>query len=75
MQPITQQHLCGQFVHVQAFQSHGETLLDVTDPATGAQLAVCPECGEEFFEETLFPLDFFPEAFAELAESLIPEEA
>ena len=75
MQPIRQQHLCGKLVNVEAFQSHGETILSVTDPESGQPLERCPECGEEFFENTLFPLDIFPEVFAELAESLMLEEA
>lgn len=75
MQPIRQQHLCGNLVNAEAYQGHGETLLLVTDPSNGQVLERCPECGEQFFENTLFPLDFFPEAWAELAESLVLEEA
>jgi hypothetical protein len=56
-------------VNVQAWQSHGETILDISDQQTGEQLEKCPECGGEFTEETLFPLDFFPEVFAEMAEA------
>lgn len=53
------QHLCGQIVAVAAWHVHGETILDVTDPHTGEPLAVCPDCGEPFFENTLFSLELF----------------
>ncbi len=71
----TMQHLCGQMINVEAFQSHGETLLSLEDPETGQPLERCPECGEVPADETLFPLDFFLEVYAELAERLVPEEA
>ncbi len=70
----TLQHLCGQMVNVTVWQSHGETILDVSDLLTGEQLDTCPECGEEFFQNTLFPLDIFPMIAAEeLAVSLAEE--
>lgn len=66
----TLQHLCGQMINVEKFQSHGETILSFENPATGEQIERCPECGEVISEEMLFPLDMFPEVYAEMADSL-----
>lgn len=66
-----QQHLCGQLINVEAFQSHGETILYLEDPRTRQQIEHCPECGEEIFENTLFPLDICPAWFAEMAEQQV----
>jgi hypothetical protein len=61
-------------VNVEAFHSHGETILDMVDTETGQQINDrCPECGEGISDETLFPLDFFPEVYAEMAEAMIEE--
>lgn len=69
----TMQHVCGRMVNVDFFDSHGEIILDLTDPEDGAQIRACLECGEVIEQGCLFPLDFFPEVFAEMAESLIEE--
>lgn len=67
----TVQHLCSQLINVEAFQSHGETILYLEDPRTRQQIERCPECGEEIFENTLFPLDICPARFAEMAEQQV----
>ena len=67
------QHICGKVVSVEAFQSHGETILYVEDPATGQQIERCPECEELVIEEMLFDLDFIPEVWAEMAEMIMEE--
>ncbi len=67
----TMQHLCGEMVNVEVFQSHGETILYIENPATGEQIERCPDCGEVISEGMLLPLDFFPEVYAEMAESLV----
>jgi hypothetical protein len=56
-------------VDVTAFQSHGETILDLVDHDTGAQLSAdrCVECGEDVFENTLFALDYDLEPFTDLS--------
>lgn len=65
------QHLCGKMINVAAFQSHGETILDMTDADTGKQINdKCPECGETIYENMLFSMDFFPEVYAEMAEAV-----
>ena len=67
---MKQQHLCGKQLEVGFFVSHGETILDVVDPDTGAQVYDrCPECGEEVNEGVLFPIDIFLEVYAEMAEA------
>ncbi len=63
----TMQHLCGHVVDARVWITHGETILDVSDPESGLPITICPECGEEFFENTLFPLDIFPELAALMA--------
>ncbi len=71
----TKQHLCGRVVKVQAWKSHGETILEVSEPKSGQTLYTCPECGEEFFENTLFPMDIFPTIAAEEMAILMTKEA
>lgn len=62
------QHICGKVLEVQAWDTHGEIVLDIQDPETGRQITHCSECGEEIHNETLFRMDFFPEIFAEMVE-------
>ena len=67
------QHICGKVISVEAFQSHGETILYLEDPDTGQQIERCPECGEVIIENLLFDLDFIPEIWAEMAEMIMEE--
>ena len=71
---IAQQHICGAMVNVEAYQTHGQTILYV-ETLEGQQIDHCPECGEELIESSLFALDIFPQVqlAAEMAESLIEE--
>ena len=66
------QHICSEIVNAEAFQSHGETILYVED-LTGKQIEYCPGCGELIAEGMLFPLDIFPEVYAEMAERELVE--